>query len=165
MGCDAGGEEPRHRGGQLVAGQEGERCPGGLLQDRSREGDRLCGEWRGTPTRLATRHSLPTTYRPNPASSSVQDALYTTAPLPMVCAHTGRLVDPATCVIKAGVVPYVDEATARADWRRLEREALFLHASPDQPSSCISIAFDVDQRIDVLRPFSSTSMPIVLGAP
>jgi len=42
------------------------------------------------------------------------------------------VVDPAECVIKAGVIPYVDESSARADWRRMEREALFLNFYADR---------------------------------
>jgi len=64
--------------------------------------------------------------------SSTEDALYTCEPLPIVCAHTGRRIDPHQAVFKAGVVPYSDESAARADWRRFEREALFLNAFADR---------------------------------
>jgi len=65
-------------------------------------------------------------------AASAETAPYTTEPLRMYCGHTGREVDPATAVIKAGVVPYMDESAARADWRRLEREALFLNSFADR---------------------------------
>jgi len=54
------------------------------------------------------------------------DCCYTLQPLKMQCALTKKEVQAKTCVVKSGVVAYTDEAAANADWRRHEKEALFL---------------------------------------
>eukprot|EP00658_Telonema_sp_P-2_P044438 TRINITY_DN3232_c0_g1_i1.p1 TRINITY_DN3232_c0_g1~~TRINITY_DN3232_c0_g1_i1.p1 ORF type:complete len:681 (-),score=122.49 TRINITY_DN3232_c0_g1_i1:292-2334(-) len=53
--------------------------------------------------------------------------------IPLVCAQTGLpIVDESQAVIKCGVVPYIDQAAAKADWQRHQQEALYLNAYMDR---------------------------------
>merc|ERR1712166_935704 len=53
--------------------------------------------------------------------------------VPLTCVQTGLpILDESRAVIKCGVVPYIDDAAAKADWQRHQREALYLNAYMDR---------------------------------
>eukprot|EP00656_Telonema_subtile_P011035 TRINITY_DN15413_c0_g1_i1.p1 TRINITY_DN15413_c0_g1~~TRINITY_DN15413_c0_g1_i1.p1 ORF type:complete len:672 (+),score=134.86 TRINITY_DN15413_c0_g1_i1:152-2167(+) len=59
--------------------------------------------------------------------------------IPLTCVQTGLpIVDESKAVIKCGVVPYIDQAAAKADWQRHQREALYLNAFMDRFGRAVS---------------------------